>query len=154
MENINLDSLYERVICLKIRELMTTDVRTVTPDTTIKDAANIMNTVDVGSVPVVDNNKLVGIVTDRDIVVRSVAKGQDPNQKVCDVMTKDIKCITPDTDVHEAADIMAKRQIRRLPVVDNGNLVGIVSIGDLAVEGKYEDEAGEALHDISKDTLH
>ncbi|SHI60721.1 CBS domain-containing protein [Lutispora thermophila] len=138
---------------MKIRDLMTTDVRAVPPDATIKDAANIMNTVDVGAVPVVDNNKLVGIVTDRDIVVRSVAKGQDPNQKICDVMTKDIKAISPDTEVHEAADIMAKRQIRRLPVVDNGNLVGIVSIGDLAVEGKYEDEAGEALHDISKDTL-
>lgn len=153
MENIYLDLVFERVIDLKIRELMTTDVRTISPNATIKDAANIMNTVDVGSVPVVDNNKLVGIVTDRDIVLRSVAKGQGPNQKVCDVMTKDIKCISPDTEVHEAADLMAKRQIRRLPVVDNGNLVGIVAIGDLAVEGKYEDEAGEALHDISKNTI-
>lgn len=153
MENIYLDLVFERVIDLKIRELMTTDVRTISPNATIKDVANIMNTVDVGSVPVVDNNKLVGIVTDRDIVLRSVAKGQDPNQKVCDVMTKDIKTISPDTEVHEAADLMAKRQIRRLPVVDNGNLVGIVAIGDLAIEGKYEDEAGEALHDISKNTL-
>jgi len=142
------------VIHLKIRELMTTDVRTIPSNATIKDAAEIMHNINVGSIPVVDNNnKLVGIVTDRDIVLRSVAKGQDPNIKVSDVMSRDIKTISPDTDVHEAADLMAEKQIRRLPVVDNGNLVGIVSIGDLAVEGKYEDEAGEALHNISKNTL-
>ncbi|NLM42865.1 MAG: CBS domain-containing protein [Clostridiales bacterium] len=139
---------------MKIRELMTTDVRTIPSNATIKDAAEIMHNINVGSIPVVDNNnKLVGIVTDRDIVLRSVAKGQDPNIKVSDVMSRDIKTISPDTDVHEAADLMAEKQIRRLPVVDNGNLVGIVSIGDLAVEGKYEDEAGEALHNISKNTL-
>jgi len=133
---------------------MTTDVRTIPSNATIKDAAEIMHNINVGSIPVVDNNnKLVGIVTDRDIVLRSVAKGQDPNIKVSDVMSRDIKTISPDTDVHEAADLMAEKQIRRLPVVDNGNLVGIVSIGDLAVEGKYEDEAGEALHNISKNTL-
>lgn len=142
------------MIHLKIRELMTTDVRTIPSNATIKDAAEIMHNINVGSIPVVDNNnKLVGIVTDRDIVLRSVAKGQDPNIKVSDVMSRDIKTISPDTDVHEAADLMAEKQIRRLPVVDNGNLVGIVSIGDLAVEGKYEDEAGEALHNISKNTL-
>jgi len=132
---------------------MTTDVRTVTPNATVKDAAQIMHNVNVGSVPVVENNRLVGIVTDRDIVLRTIAKGQDPNTKVCDIMSRNVKTITPDTEVHEAAEIMAQKQIRRLPVVDNGNLVGIVSIGDLAVEGKYEDEAGEALHDISKNTL-
>lgn len=132
---------------------MSSNVRTISSDATIKEAADIMNTIDVGSIPVLENNRVVGIVTDRDIVLRSVAKGQDPSQKISSVMTKDPKVISSDTEVHEAADIMAKRQIRRLPVVDNGNLVGIVAIGDLAVEGKYEDEAGEALHDISKDTI-
>lgn len=132
---------------------MSDNVRTISSDATIKEAANVMNSIDVGSIPVVENNKLVGIVTDRDIVIRSVANGQDANQKISSVMTRDPKTISSDTEVHEAADIMAKRQIRRLPVVDNGNLVGIVAIGDLAVEGMYEDEAGEALHDISKDTL-
>lgn len=141
------------MIALKIRELMSRDVRTVSSDTTLKDAANIMSAIDIGSIPVLDNNELVGIVTDRDIVLRAVAKGQDPNQKISNVMTKDPKTVSSDTEVHEAADIMAKGQIRRLPVVDEGNLVGIVAIGDLAVEGKYEDEAGEALHDISKNTL-
>lgn len=141
------------MIDLKIKELMSSNVRTISSDATIKEAADIMNTIDVGSIPVLENNRVVGIVTDRDIVLRSVAKGQDPSQKISSVMTKDPKVISSDTEVHEAADIMAKRQIRRLPVVDNGNLVGIVAIGDLAVEGKYEDEAGEALHDISKDTI-
>ena len=138
------------MIALKIRELMSRDVRTVTPNQSIKDAANIMNSINVGSIPVVDNQRLVGVVTDRDIVVRSVAKGQNKNQKISDIMSTNITTVTPDTEVHEAADIMANNQIRRLPVIENGNLVGIVAIGDLAVEGKYVDESGEALHNISK----
>ena len=141
------------MIALKVRELMSKDVRTITPCQSIKDAANIMNTVDVGSIPVVDNQRLVGIVTDRDIVLRSVAEGRETKQKISDVMTTNITSVTPDTDVHEAANIMASSQVRRLPVVENGNLVGIVAIGDLAVEGKYVDESGEALHNISKPTF-
>ena len=141
------------MIDLKIREIMSRDVRTISSDATIKDAANIMNTMDIGSVPVLEDNKLVGIITDRDIVLRSVAQGQDSNQKISNVMTRDIETVCSDTEVHEAADIMSKKQIRRLPVVDGDSLVGIIAIGDLAVEGMYADEAGEALHDISKDTL-
>lgn len=138
---------------MKIRELMSRDVRTVTPSQSIKDAANIMNIIDVGSIPVLDNQRLVGIITDRDIVLRSVAKGKEAEQKISDVMTTNITSVTPDTDVHEAANIMADNQVRRLPVVENGNLVGIVAIGDLAIEGKYVDESGEALHNISKPTF-
>ena len=138
------------MIELKIRELMSRDVRTVAPSQSIKDAAHIMNSIDVGSIPVVDNQRLVGVITDRDIVLRSVAKGQNLDQKISDIMTTNITTVTPDTEVHEAANIMATNQIRRLPVIENENLVGIVAIGDLAVEGKYVDESGEALHNISK----
>ncbi len=139
---------------MKVKEIMTTDVRTVTSNDTVASAASLMQQVNVGSVPVLDNNKVVGIITDRDIVVRNVAKGQDPNMKVSSVMTTNIAYATPDMDVHKVADIMAQNQIRRLPVVDNDKLVGIVAIGDLAVETIFENEAGEALHDISQGTRH
>ncbi|MGE5631835.1 MAG: CBS domain-containing protein [Caulobacteraceae bacterium] len=139
---------------MKIKEIMTTDVKTVTSSDNVSQAASVMDQLNVGSIPVIDNNKVVGIVTDRDIVVRSVAKGQNPTQKVSDVMTTNITYATPDMDVHKAADIMAEQQIRRLPVVENGSLVGIVAIGDLAVENIFENEAGEALHDISKGVRH
>lgn len=142
------------MIILKVKEIMTTDVRTIASSDTIAAAASLMQQVNVGSVPVVENNKVVGILTDRDIVVRNVAKGQDPNLKVSSVMTTDITYATPDMDVHKVADIMAQNQIRRLPVVDNEKLVGIVAIGDLAVETIFENEAGEALHDISQGVRH
>lgn len=133
---------------------MTTDVKSVSPNDSLSQAALLMEQLNVGSVPVVDNNKVVGIVTDRDIALRNVARGQNPNQKVSDVMTTNVTSAPPDMDVHSAADIMASSQIRRLPVVDNGNLVGIVAIGDLAVEDIFENEAGEALHDISQGVRH
>lgn len=133
---------------------MTTDVKSVSPNDSLSQAALLMEQLNVGSVPVVDNNKVVGIVTDRDITLRNVARGQNPNQKVSDVMTTNVTSAPPDMDVHSAANIMASNQIRRLPVVDNGNLVGIVAIGDLAVEDIFENEAGEALHDISQGVRH
>lgn len=139
---------------MKIKDIMTTDVKSVSPNDSISQAALLMEQLNVGSVPVVDNNKVVGIVTDRDIALRNVARGQNPNQKVSDVMTTNVTSAPPDMDVHSAADIMASNQIRRLPVVDNGNLVGIVAIGDLAVEDIFENEAGEALHDISQGVRH
>ena len=139
---------------MKVKQIMTTDVRTVSPNDTIAKAASIMGQLNVGSVPVTDNNRVVGIVTDRDIVLRSVAMGKDVNQKVSDIMTTNVKCIDPETDVHTAADIMAENQVRRLPVVESGRLVGIVAIGDLAVENIFENEAGEALHNISMGVRH
>lgn len=139
---------------MKIKDIMTTDVKSVSPNDSLSQAALLMEQLNVGSVPVVDNNKVVGIVTDRDITLRNVARGQNPNQKVSDVMTTNVTSAPPDMDVHSAANIMASNQIRRLPVVDNGNLVGIVAIGDLAVEDIFENEAGEALHDISQGVRH
>jgi CBS domain-containing protein len=142
------------MIYLKLRELMTTDVRTVSPNDTIVQAATLMDQIDVGSVPVLDKNNLVGIITDRDIVLRNVAKGFDPNQKVSTIMTNNVAYAAPDMDVHDAAKLMAEQQIRRLPVMENNKLVGIVAIGDLAVESIFENEAGEALSDISQGVRH
>lgn len=139
---------------MKVNQIMTTDVQTVHPNDTITKAASLMEQLNVGSVPVTDNNRIVGIVTDRDIVLRGVAKGEDANLKVSEVMTSEVKYATPNMDVHTVADIMAENQVRRLPVVDNDKLVGIVAIGDLAVENMFENEAGEALHNISMGVRH
>lgn len=139
---------------MKVKQIMTTDVSTVAPNDTVTKAASLMGQLDVGSVPVIDNNRVVGIVTDRDIILRGVAKGEGANQKISEVMTTDVKCATPDMDVHTVADIMAENQVRRLPVVENDKLVGIVAIGDLAVENIFENEAGEALHTISMGVKH
>ena len=139
---------------MKVKQIMTTDVSTVTPNDTITKAASIMNQLNVGSVPVIDGNRVVGIVTDRDITLRGVAKSGNPNQKISEVMTTDVKYATPDMDVHAVADLMAENQVRRLPVIDNDRLVGIVAIGDLAVENIFENEAGEALHNISMGVRH
>jgi len=139
---------------VKVKQIMTTDVSTVTPSDTITKAASIMKQLNVGSVPVLDGNRVVGIVTDRDITLRGVAKSSDPNLKISEVMTTDVKYATPDMDVHAVADLMAENQVRRLPVIDNDKLVGIVAIGDLAVENIFENEAGEALHNISMGVRH
>lgn len=139
---------------MKVKQIMTTDVSTVTPNDTVTKAASIMKQLNVGSVPVIDGSRVVGIVTDRDITLRGIAKGGDPNQKISEVMTSDVKYATPDMDVHAVADLMAENQVRRLPVIDNDKLVGIVAIGDLAVENIFENEAGEALHNISMGVRH
>ena len=139
---------------LKIKEIMTTDVRSISATDSISEAANIMKQLDVGAVPVVDNNLLVGIITDRDLVLRAVAQGKNQDERVSTIMTKDVTSVDPDMDVHKVADLMASKQIRRVPIVENGRLVGIVSIGDMAVEEIFENEAGEALHTISMGVRH
>lgn len=146
--------MLERMIALKIKEIMTTDVKTLSSDDSISEAANIMKSLDIGAVPVVRDNMPIGIVTDRDIIVRGVADGKSSSDAVSSIMTTDVITVTPDADVHEAADIMAARQIRRLPIVQDKLLVGIVAIGDMAVESIFENEAGEALHSISKGVKH
>lgn len=139
---------------MKIKEIMTTDVKTISSDNSISEAANIMKTLDIGAVPVVQNNMPIGIVTDRDIIVRGIARGMNSEDAVSSIMSTDIVTISPDEDVHRAADIMAAKQIRRLPIVQENKLVGIVSIGDMAVEKIFENEAGEALHNISMGVRH
>lgn len=147
-------TVMERMSALKIKEIMTTSVKTVAADNSISEAANVMKELNVGAVPVLDNNRLVGIVTDRDLVVRGLAQGKNANDHVSSVMTTDVTTVDPEMDVHNVADLMASRQIRRLPVVSNDSLVGIVAIGDMAVEDIFENEAGEALHNISMGVRH
>jgi len=109
-----------------------------------------MRDLNIGAVPVVDGERPVGIITDRDIVLRCVAEEKDATKvKASEIMTKKLITVNPEINVKEAAKIMAEHQIRRLPVVENGKLVGIVSLGDLATKPNFSDEAGEALTNIS-----
>lgn len=135
---------------MNIKELMTTQVSVASPSTPINQVAKQMKDLDVGSIPVCDDSKnALGIITDRDIVLRAVASG-NMQASAKDAMSQGLVFATPDMDVHEAANLMAQNQIRRLPVVENGKVVGIVSIGDLATVNIYVNEAGDALSDISK----
>ncbi|RTE03970.1 CBS domain-containing protein [Paenibacillus whitsoniae] len=134
-----------------VKDIMSTDCVTVTLQDNIYEIAVKMKEHDIGFVAVVDGKKLIGVVTDRDLVVRGYAEKHSGSTAVEQVISKDVATISPDTSIDEAAKIMAKEQIRRLPVVQNGELVGVVAIGDLAVRGIFEDEAGEALSKISSD---
>ena len=129
-----------------IRDVMTTDLVTLPPSTTLVDAAKAMVDRSIGDVLVADNGEIRGVVTDRDIVVRGVAEGCDNTTTTLeDVCSADLLAVTPSDSVEDAARVMADNAIRRLPVVDNGQAVGIVSIGDLAVAR----EPDSALGDIS-----
>jgi CBS domain-containing protein len=137
---------------MKVRELMTTEPTTVEPKATLGEAATLMKQEDCGSIPVVEGGRLVGIVTDRDIVVRGVAAGKDPKtQRVSEVMSANPVTIGPDNDVSDAETKMADRQIRRLPVVDGGKLVGIIVTAQIARAGN-ERKVGETLKEISEPT--
>lgn len=136
---------------MKAKDVMTNDPATLGPDATLGEAATLMRQEDCGSIPIVDGGRLVGIVTDRDIVIRAVAAGKDARStKVSEVMSADPVCISPDTDVDEAADVMADRQIRRLPVVEDGKLAGILVIGQIARREPDEQQTGETLKEISQ----
>ena len=139
-----------RVHELKIKEIMTDKIAYVNPQTTLVEAAQLMQKHDVGAVPVCEGEKVLGIVTDRDIVVRNVAHGKDPRQTpVRDVMTTGVKSINPEMSLSQAASMMADQQIRRLPVVENDRLVGMVSLGDLATRAKTDLELARTLGEIS-----
>lgn len=134
-----------------IREIMSSNVATITPQDSVIKAAQIMSHYNIGSVPVVENGNVVGILTDRDIVLRSVALGGDLSQiQAQQVMTSNVVTATPDMGIENAAQMMASNQIRRLPVVENQQLVGMVALGDLAIESEHIDEAGDALNSISR----
>lgn len=142
---------------MKVREIMTTDLVTVPPSATISEAARLMRDADIGNVLVVDDSRLVGILTDRDITVRVTAEELDPHvATVGEFMSTDLITGLPDWDVEDAADILGEEQIRRLPIVEDGRPVGIISLGDVAVslmrEGGIEAEApaAEALEEISE----
>lgn len=135
---------------MNIRDVMTLNPRTVSPNDSIQSAARIMRDEDTGVVPVVDNGKPVGVVTDRDIVVRAVAEDRELNRPVRDIVTTELVAVHPDTSVQEATELMSEHQVRRLPVIDNNRLVGIVSIGDIAVKEGRDSRVGDALQHISE----
>ena len=131
-----------------IADVMTTDVEVIRPEETLRDAARAMSDLDVGSLPVCNGRRLVGMITDRDITVRAVAEGKAVDTPVSEVMTDDVVWCSENDPVDEVLQQMGDAQIRRIPVVDDDrNLVGIVALGDLALE-EHED-VDEALRDIS-----
>ena len=136
---------------MNIREVMTPNPRTLTPRSSIQEAARIMRDEDTGAIPIVDEGRTVGIITDRDIVVRAVAEGNGyPNRTIDGIATRSVVSVTPDTSTLEAEQLMSEHQIRRLPVVDGERLVGIVSIGDLAVKEGKDSRTGDTLQSISE----
>ncbi|MEZ4711734.1 MAG: CBS domain-containing protein [Caldilineaceae bacterium] len=138
-----------------IKNIMTRDVEVVRPDSGLQEAASKMKSLNIGSLPVCDGNKIHGMITDRDIAIRAVAEGLDMAQtKVADVMTDDLIYCFDDQPVSEAAGVMQRHQIRRLPIVNRSKeLVGIISLGDLAVDTENTNLAGATLEDISQPAM-
>ncbi len=135
---------------MKVSDVMTRDVQTIRPDQTAQEAANFMLSSDAGSIPVTEGERLIGMITDRDIAVRGVAKGSGPDTPVRDLMTNDVVSVRMDEDCSAVASRMSEAQVRRLPVVDQQErLCGIVSLGDLARETK-SDSAQQALKGVSQ----
>lgn len=135
---------------MKIRDVMTTDVHLAHPGDTIQDVSSRMAKGGFGFIPVADGDRLIGTITDRDIVVRALAAGAAPTASVIEFITRDPQTVLDTDDLKVVLDLMASRQIRRAPVVDkNGRVVGVVSLGDLSIRVK-EKYAGEALESISR----
>ena len=137
---------------MQLKEIMTREVEAVRPDETVKEAAQLMKTLEVGMLPVSTGDRLVGMLTDRDITVRVVAEGYDPaTTQVCSVMTPESVSCFEDQDVTEAARAMEERQIRRLPVLNRKKqLVGIIALDDLATRTGYPELAGEVLEHVAE----
>ena len=135
----------------KVREVMTDNPRCVTPETLVSEAARLMRSEDVGSLPILEGEKVTGVITDRDIVIRAVAEEKDPRgMPVREVASRELVTIRPDEDLSEALKLMASYQVRRLPVVDEDNtLVGVLAQADIAMEGKEKDFA-HMVEDISR----
>ena len=135
---------------MKVSEVMTRDVQTVRPDQTAREAAGFMLSADAGAIPVTDGDRLLGIITDRDIAVRGVAQGHGPETPVSELMTNDIVAARMDDDMDDVAVRMSEAQVRRLPVIDDQQkLCGIVSLGDLTQKGS-ESAAERALEGVSQ----
>jgi len=135
---------------MKAKDIMSTDVVCLSRDDTVERAAQLMEQNDIGAIPVCDGSRVVGIVTDRDIALRSVGDGGDGHQTVGQIMTPNPVVADPETDVHEVARLMSEHQVRRIPIVQQGSLVGIVSLGDISTEPQLEDNAEIALSNISQ----
>jgi CBS domain-containing protein len=134
-----------------VRDVMTTRPLCAAPDTPLNQVAELMDAEDVGAIPVLDGDQLVGMITDRDIIVRAIAKGKDPRgMPTREISSSDVVTVGPDLDLSDALLLMAQHQVRRLPVVDDENrLVGVVSQADVALEVK-DKSVGQMLAEISK----
>ncbi len=137
---------------MMVKDIMTKDVDVMPKSASLKEVADLMKKRNVGSIPIVEAARVIGLVTDRDIAIRSTAMGHDPNEVTAgDIMSRDLAFVFLDQDVKEAAKIMQDKQIRRIPVLDRQmQMVGIVSLGDLAVEAKQDKLTGDTLEAISK----
>ena len=139
---------------MQINNVMSRNVKTIAADQTVREAAAIMRQLDAGVLPVDEKDKLVGMITDRDIAIRGIAEGKGPDTKIRDVMSHEVKYCFEDEDVDHVAENMAELQVRRLPVMNRDKrLVGIVSLGDLATHGSLPKTA-KALHGISQPSGH
>ena len=136
---------------MKVQDIMTSDIETLYSDQTVAEAAKAMEHQNVGAIPVINRqNELLGIITDRDIVLRNVAANQDPNSmRIENTMTTDLICVSPQDDVKDAARVMAQQRVRRLPVVEGDEVIGMVSLGDFAAKD-LEHTAGNVLEDVSQ----
>ena len=135
----------------KLKDLMSRDVKVISPDMSIQEAAREMRDGDFGLLPVGEDDRMMGTISDRDITIRAVAEGKNASTKVRDVMSEGVAWAYEDDSVEEAAKIMSERQVRRLPVVNrNKRLVGIVALGDFAVDSSEIQPAAQALSEISK----
>lgn len=134
----------------RCREIMTRNVTTATRETSLRDAAILMRDGDMGAMPIVENGKLVGIVTDRDMVVRGIAENKSADTSIGDVMTAEIFSVKEDDFVFEAIRLMGDKQVRRVPIINEaGELVGIIAMADVALETEDEREIAETLEEIS-----
>ena len=135
----------------QLKDLMSPGVQVISPDATIREAAEHMREGDFGMMPVGEDDRMIGTISDRDIAIRAVAEGKDAGTKVRDVMSEGIAWAYEDESVEQAAMLMSERQVRRLPVVDRDKrLVGIVALGDFAVESSEIRPAAQALSEISR----
>jgi CBS domain-containing protein len=135
-----------------VRHVMTEELKTAKPDMTAADAAGLMRNFDIGVVPVVgDGGEVIGLVTDRDLVTRVIADREDPNAvKLADIATRAVVSATPDMNISDARDLMAEHQVRRLPVMKDDRLVGIVALGDIALQDASKRAVGQVLEDVSE----
>ena len=136
----------------QVRDVMTPNPECVSERDSISDVARIMKEQDTGVVPVVDGKKIIGLITDRDIVIRGIAEGRDLSSvKVNELMTKSVRSVSEDTPVNDVLNLMGNAEIRRLPVVNGNNeLVGIISLGDIATNSNQDGRVGKAVEDISE----
>ena len=136
---------------MQVKDVMTRGAEVVRPDATLLEAANKMKSLDIGLLPVCDGDKVIGMLTDRDITVRAIAEGLDPKQtRVREVMSKELITCLEDQDVKEAAELMQSKQIRRVPILNKDKrLVGMLSLGDLAHRTQDSKLAGKTLEEVS-----